>query len=172
MNKDFTGMRIFLGSVALLAMATTCVWGQFVGGGLSQQKTGRTDAVEYLYPEQVTVPAGRPYKLTLHFRVAPGLHINSHTPHDEFLIPTVFSIPGSKQVRMLSINYPAGVDATLSTNPKEKLNVYTNEFILDTQIVAEPGNHLVEGKLHYQACDEHECMPPKTIPVTIDIIGK
>lgn len=47
-------------------------------------------AVEYLFPEQVTVPAGKASDITLHFRIAPGLHINSHTPKDEFLIPTTF----------------------------------------------------------------------------------
>ena len=50
-------------------------------------------AVEYLFPEQVTAVAGKPTEVALHFRIAPGLHINSHTPKDEFLIPTVFSIP-------------------------------------------------------------------------------
>jgi hypothetical protein len=34
------------------------------------------------------------------------------------------------------------------------------------------GDHLVEGKLRYQACDRNECMPPKTITVPIDVIGK
>jgi hypothetical protein len=38
--------------------------------------------------------------------------------------------------------------------------------------VAEAGNHLVEAKLHFQACDKNICMPPKTIPVAIDVIGK
>jgi hypothetical protein len=30
----------------------------------------------------------------------------------------------------------------------------------------------VQGKLHYQACDQNQCMPPKTIAVAIDVIGK
>jgi hypothetical protein len=39
-------------------------------------------------------------------------------------------------------------------------------------LVAAPGNHLVQGKLHYQACDRNECMPPKTITVPIDVIAR
>jgi hypothetical protein len=164
-------MKILLGS-AILAVAATCAWAQFINDGLSQPKPRNGEAVEYLYPEQVTVAAGKPSQVSLHFRIAQGLHINSHTPHDEFLIPTVFSIPAGKGVKLTHIDYPKGIDITLPANPQEKLSVYTNDFILDAQIVAEPGNHLVEAKLRFQACDQRECMPPKTIPVAIDIIGK
>jgi hypothetical protein len=38
--------------------------------------------------------------------------------------------------------------------------------------VATTGNHLVEARLRYQACDQNACMPPKTITVPIDVIGK
>jgi hypothetical protein len=30
----------------------------------------------------------------------------------------------------------------------------------------------VEAKLRYQACDQTQCMPPKTITVPIDIVAK
>jgi hypothetical protein len=129
-------------------------------------------AVEYLYPEQVTVPAGKASDVALHFRIAQGLHINSHKPKDEFLIPTVFSIPDGAGVHLQDANYPAGVDITLPLDPSTKLSVYTGEFTIQTRIVASAGNHLVEAKLHYQACDKNACMPPKTIPVAIDVIGK
>jgi hypothetical protein len=38
--------------------------------------------------------------------------------------------------------------------------------------VATAGNHLVEAKLRYQACDNNQCLPPKTITVAIDVISK
>jgi len=129
-------------------------------------------AVEYLYPEQVTVPAGKPSDVALHFRIAQGLHINSHKPKDEFLIPTTFSIPDGAGVHLAEANYPAGVDITLPLDPSTKLSVYTGEFTIQARIVAAAGNHLVEAKLHFQACDKNACMPPKTIPVAIDVIGK
>jgi len=57
-------------------------------------------------------------------------------------------------------------------DPSTKLSVYTAGFVIQARLVAEPGNHLVEAKLHFQACDKNVCMPPKTIPVAIDVIGK
>jgi hypothetical protein len=132
----------------------------------------RGAAVEYLFPEQVTVVAGKVNEIVLHFRVAAGLHINSHTPREEELIPTTFSIPEGAGVRLESANYPVGTDFTLALDPGTKLNVYSGEFTIQTRIVAEAGDHLVEAKLRYQACDNNACMPPKTIPVAIDVIGK
>ena len=61
---------------------------------------------------------------------------------------------------------------TLPIDPTTKLSVYTGEFIIQARIVAAAGNHLVEGKLHYQACDNNQCMPPKTITVPITVIAR
>lgn len=129
-------------------------------------------AVEYLYPEQVTTTAGKPTAIEMHFRVAEGLHVNSHTPSQDYLIPTVLSFPGSSGVRLEAATYPEGAEFTLPVDPATKLSVYTGEFTIHARIVAARGNHLVEAKLHYQACDREACFPPKTITVPIDLIAK
>jgi hypothetical protein len=138
----------------------------------SSRTIARGAPVEYLFPEQVTVPAGKPSPVPLHFRIAPGFHINSHTPKEDFLIPTAFSIPAESGVRLESATYPAGADFTLPLDPSTKLSVYTGEFAIQARLVAQRGNHLVQASLRYQACDKTACMPPKTITVPIDVIGK
>lgn len=132
----------------------------------------KAQAVEYLYPEQVSVPAGKASAVTLHFRIQQNLHINSHTPRAEYLIPTVFSVPEDSGVKLANATYPGGTDFTLPADPDQKLSVYTGEFAIQAKIVSSPGNHLVEAKLRYQACDQTQCLPPKTITVPIDVIGK
>ncbi|MGD0801784.1 MAG: protein-disulfide reductase DsbD N-terminal domain-containing protein [Terracidiphilus sp.] len=129
-------------------------------------------AVEYLYPEQVTLPAGKATKLALHFRIAPGLHINSHAPSEDELIPTTFSIPEDSGASLEGAVYPPGEEFTLPIDPSTKLSVYTGEFTIQASIKATTGDHLVEAKLRYQACDNNACMPPKTITVAIDVVGK
>ena len=140
------------------------------------EKAGRTgakaEAVQYLYPEQLTVPAGKPTAVALHFRIREGLHINSHDPKEEFLIPTVLSIADSSGVRLEGASYPPGKEFTLPVDPSTKLVVYTGEFAIQARIVAQPGDHMVEAKLRYQACDDNACLPPKTITVPIDVVGK
>jgi hypothetical protein len=167
-------VRIHTVSLSLAALTIACAV------ALSQepltttphQSLVKAESVEYLYPEQVTLQAGKPSPVALHFLIKQNLHINSHTPHAEYLIPTVFSIPESTGVRLAGATYPAGTDYTLPADPDQKLSVYTGEFAIHAKIVAPPGEHLVEAKLRYQACDQNECLPPKTITVPIDVIGK
>ena len=139
---------------------------------LSSRTTSRPPAVEYLYPEQVTIAAGKESVVVLHFRVAAGMHINSHTPKEQELIPTTFSIPDSSGVRLDAASYPQGVEFVLPVDPTTKLDVYTGEFAIHTRLTATAGDHMVEARLRYQACDDNACMPPKTITVPIDIVGK
>ncbi len=131
-----------------------------------------TDAVTYLYPSQVAVTAGKPTAVELHFRVARGLHINSHTPTSSFLIPTTLSFPAGAGVRFEAAIYPAGAEITLPIDPSTRLSVYTGDFVLRTRMVADAGDHPIQAKLHYQACTDNECLPPKTITVPIDVVGK
>ena len=140
------------------------------------EKAGRTgakaEAVQYLYPEQVTVEAGKPASVALHFRIRQGLHINAHAPKEEYLIPTVLSIPDSSGVHLETASYPPGAEFTLPVDPSTRLIVYTGEFAIQARIVAQPGNHMVEARLRYQACDDNACLPPKTITVPINVVGK
>jgi len=174
--------RAWIALVGLAGLAAAVAHSQFVSNSPRHDSPIKTEAVQYLFPAQVSIPAGKPSPVILHFRVAQGLHINSHTPSDEFLIPTDFSIsdgvgpdavnPDGAGVRLGAVTYPAGTIISLAFDPKTKLSVYTGEFAIEARIEATRGNHSVQAKLHYQACDQNQCMPPKTIEVPINVIGK
>lgn len=157
---------------AALALISLAAFGQVPASDTPARTGSRANAVQYLYPEQVTVPAGKASAVALHFRVAEGLHINSNKPKDEFLIPTVLTIAEASGVRLAGAEYPAGAEFTLPVEPHDKLTVYTGEFTIQARLVAEAGDHMVEAKLRYQACDANACLPPKTITVPIDVVGK
>jgi cytochrome c biogenesis DsbD-like protein len=129
-------------------------------------------AVTYLFPEQITITANKPSPVDLHFKVGPGLHVNSHTPHTEEFIPTTFDLPESSGVRLEKVVFPPGTEYAFSLNPKEKLSVYTGEFIVHAELLASKGDHLVQATMRYQACTSDTCMPPHSIPVAIDVIAK
>jgi hypothetical protein len=164
--------RTRLSTIAVLFAAALLVRAQFVDSGAQGPAGSKPQAVVYLSPEQVIIHAGKPSTVGLRFRVAPGLHINSHTPSDEFLIATTFSIANTEGVQLAAVSYPAGESITLASDPKTRLSVYTGEFVIHAQIVSAAGNHLAQGKLHYQACNRNQCMPPKTITVPIDVIAQ
>ncbi|HEU4636870.1 MAG TPA: protein-disulfide reductase DsbD N-terminal domain-containing protein [Edaphobacter sp.] len=122
--------------------------------------------------EQQDVKAGKREVIELHFRVADGYHVNSHTPKSELLIPTALKIDQSTDIKASAPEYPAGTLYSFSFNPSEKLDVYTGTFTVKLPVVAREGEHTVAGILHYQACDNAACYPPRSLPVQIAVTAK
>jgi hypothetical protein len=136
------------------------------GGGGSQQK------VHFLYPQQVTVAAGKPASIEIHFRVNEGLHINSHEPRQKSLIRTELIEAEPEGVKIAAVDFPPGADYAFPADPGEKLSVYSGEFVLKMHLTAARGDHLLAGELRYQACDAHTCFPPRNLPVSIEVVGQ
>jgi DsbC/DsbD-like thiol-disulfide interchange protein len=161
-------------STLLLALAAAGLAAQSPMDSLESHPASKPKPqyVTYLFPEQVTLPAGKPSPVDLHFKVADGLHINTHTPKEESLIPTTLNLPETSGVHLEKAVYPAGSPYSFPDQPQEKLIVYTGEFTIHTQLTASKGNHLVQATLRYQACSNNTCLPPRSVPVAIDVIAK
>ena len=115
--------------------------------------------------EPESVPAGKAGFLELRFKVKDGFHVNSHTPKSELLIPTQIALQPASGVKVGEVVYPAGTAYSFSFDPKEKLDVYTGEFVVKVPVVAAAGEHAVAGSLRYQACDHAACYPPRSLAV-------
>ena len=98
-------------------------------------------------------PLRRNTQIDLHFRVANGLHINSHEPLDKSLIPARLAVVEAPGLNVTAVDFPPGTAYALRLL-QEKLSVYTGEFVLHAHLTAQPGEHVLEGGLRYQACDE------------------
>lgn len=160
-------------SAVLFLTLSVVAHAQFPAADKPPQSSARgSDSVRFLFPEQVTIAAKKASLVELHFRVAEGMHINSHLPHSKLLIPTNFIVAERPGVNVTAVDFPAGADYSFSFSPAEKLSVYAGEFILKAMITAQAGQHLLEGGLRYQACDSNSCYPPKTIPVALNILAK
>ena len=153
---------MFLGGAA--AGAQKLLW-QTSGNGASQ-------LVRFLYPQQVTLAAGKPATIEIHFLVNQGLHINSHAPLQKSLIRTELIEAEPAGVKIAAVDFPPGEDYAFPSDPSQKLSVYSGEFVLRMHLTAQRGNHQLDGELRYQACDAHTCFPPRNLPVSIDVIGQ
>jgi len=123
--------------------------------------------------EPQTVAAGKRAVLELHFRVAEGFHVNSHTPKSELLIPTELTLtPDAGMEDAGKMEYPAGTEYRVATSPGERLDVYTGGFRIRLPVLARAGQHLLTGALRYQACDRAACYPPKSLPVQVLFTAK
>jgi hypothetical protein len=140
--------------------------------GGATQRGDAAAAVEFLYPEKVNVPARRAAQVDLHFKVADGLHINSHAPTDKSLIPARLAVVEVQGLNVTAVDFPPGTEYAPQFAPREKLSVYTGEFILHAHLTAQPGEHVLAGALRYQACDANACRPPTSIPVSITVVAQ
>lgn len=138
----------------------------------ASMRPGDNQLVHLLYPQQVTVPAGKPQTVELHFRIDSGLHINSHEPRQKSLIKTDLIAAEPSGVTIGSVDFPPGSVYAFPLDPQTKLSVYSGDFVLKMHLTAQKGNHLVQAGLRYQACDTNTCFPPRTAPIAVDVIGQ
>ena len=75
------------------------------GGTAAQSRANATRAVQFLFPEQVRVEARHPVLVDLRFRVGDGLHINSHAPHEKYLIATRLAV-GGQGIEVNAVDFP------------------------------------------------------------------
>ena len=155
-------------SVAAVALVCGTLGAQQIDLGV-KKPVGR-DHVELL-SDAVDVTAGKTQDVELRFRVDPGFHINSHTPMDEFLIPTKLTLDGAG-VKVVSEVYPAGVKFKLPIGEGTILDVYQGEFRVMLRVVAPKGATTLNGSLRYQACDNAACFPPRTLGVKVAVTGR
>ncbi len=165
-----TGVFALGAAACMLVRAQTLPWQ--TGGDKDGYKDKDQPAVRYLYPEQVSVVAGKPSILELHFRIRDGLHINSHAPLQKSLVRTELLVIEPPGVNVAAVDFPDGSAYALKAFPKEPLSVYTGEVVLRAHVTAQPGEHLVQAALRYQACDTDSCYPPKKAPVALDVIAR
>lgn len=140
-------------------------------GDMSASAARTKSYVTYDAEPQV-VRAGQRSVLEVRFQVIDGYHVNSHTPKSELLIPTKITLQQAAGVKTDSPEYPAGTAYSFSFSPKDKLDVYAGAFTIRLPVVADAGQHEVDGTLRYQACDHAACYPPKSLPVQILFTAK
>ena len=138
--------------------------------GFSQPQKSRGH-VSYA-PEPTQVTAGKPTFVEMRFRVDDGFHVNSHKPSSELLIATALKLEPTAGVKIVREEYPKGTAFRLKVGEGETLDVYQGEFRVRVEVVAPRGDSVIYGSLHYQACDAAACFPPKTLPVSLMIVGK
>jgi hypothetical protein len=120
-------------------------------------------------PQTLIVKRGATSTEKLNISLKPGFHVNSDKPADEFLIPLKLTWAASP-LQSRKITYPASEDVSVGS---QTLRVFTGTFAITTEFYASPqatpGVAMMQGKLHYQACDSQSCKRPATADVRIPV---
>jgi DsbC/DsbD-like thiol-disulfide interchange protein len=151
-------MKTFLALVFSFALTVVVAWAQTPGQVVKAKVT-------------MTSPVARPNSIVraaVVVEVVPGYHINDHHPSLEYLIPTEVKLEPSQQVTVQDITYPKGEPKKFAFSDAP-LSVYEGTVRVDVALQVErktlPGNYEVKGRLAYQACNDHACLPPASVPL-------
>ena len=116
--------------------------------------------------------AGKPFRLAVVADIRPGWHVNSHTPREDFLIPTEAKLEGAPGLKLSPVAYPKHVEKKFAFSD-EKLLVYEGRTVFVTpgavDAAAAPGPRTITAVLSYQPCNDNQCLPPATRTATLAI---
>ena len=124
---------------------------------------GRTQTVKAKIGSAVEI------KLPLVLRT--GFHVNSNTPSDPYLIPLRLTWDAGP-VGSTAITFPTPTMEKYAFSPIP-LSVFSGTFEITTKFkvapTAQPGPTAINGKLRYQACNDRECLMPRTMNVALQV---
>ena len=97
-------------------------------------------------------------------KIEDGWHIQSAHPLDTFTIPTALAIDG-----LIQADYPPHVLKTFTFSGGTKLAVYEGTIQIPFTAKLKNGATSVNATLHYQACNDTVCLPPRDVSATISV---
>jgi Thiol:disulfide interchange protein DsbD, N-terminal len=114
------------------------------------------------------VHPGATIRIAVVAHIDSGYHINDHKPSLDYLIPTRVMFEDSPSLKVEKVAYPRGklVKFVFLDSP---ISVYEGEIRLGADLKVSPslkaGAYPLRGKLTYQACNDHACLPPTSVPL-------
>lgn len=125
-----------------------------------------------VYNEFEAVPAGEFFKVAVMLDIQDGWKINANQPTEDFLIGTELNLEPREGFVIADMRYPKGkmLDVDFA---EEAIKIYEKETPVYIEFRSsgnlEPGEYSLNGILRVQACDDHVCLAPSNIDVSIPI---
>ena len=161
---------------ALYIGTPTTIWGQLSGFGLLKQGTESTEIVTAHGVLSVNqVQPGSTFQMAIVMKFAPNWHANAN-PAGEGLIPTEVTLPDHPDLIFGEVVYPKAEVLEIASLGG-KVPVYHDEVALGFQATlldSAPLDQItLPFQLTYQACNDEQCLLPKTIDldVAIKVVG-
>ena len=118
------------------------------------------------YVSHEHIRPGDTFQVAIVANIKKGLHINSHQPTDEVLVPTVVSFDERDGIVLAPVSYPEPVLKSFSFSG-HKIPVYDGRIVMIVRGKLardiEPGATKISGYFCYQACDDKCCLMPQSV---------
>ena len=138
---------------------------QTVAGQTAKKKPKQAElATARVYLSLDKLPVGGTCKVVVYVKIKDGWHINANPPKPDFLIPTLLTVKSKLGCKLTKVEYPAAKQHKIPGSPP--LNVYDKlaviRGLLEVPASAAGKRDEIEFAVRYQACNEEQCLPPKT----------
>ncbi len=137
--------------------------------GIMMRAEDAVVTVRAIEPEN-PVKVGEPTVVTVELSVSSPYHINSDRPLQDYLIPTTLEIEPQPDISFVRALFPPAEIKKLPI-AEEPLAVFQGKVKVAVEIVLGPSigskNIVLQGGVHYQACDNKKCYPPAREPFSL-----
>ena len=106
-------------------------------------------------------------EVNVKIEVAPGWHINSDKPLQEYLIPTLLSLAESAPLE--NVKYPAAIKRKLGFQRSE-LDLYEGSVQLTGTLPEIDSAVYADVELQLQACSDEICLAPETLAFKVPLV--
>lgn len=118
------------------------------------------------------VSPGTEFLVGVVLEMKPPWHVNAHRVTSKMQIPTTLTWATAEGIEWGVVEYPEGKLVRVEWM-QEKISLYEKQVVLMTPARvredAAAGRLTLTGTLRYQACDDHQCLAPVSVPVKLDV---
>ena len=122
--------------------------------------------------ETDAVHPGTTARVALAVTLDTGFHVNSNTPLDDLLIPTVLMLDPPAGISLEGVAFPEAI-LLEQVGAEQPLAVFEEEFLIGAALTLDaalsPGSYAVPGTLRYQACNERMCFNPTNAQIQFEL---
>lgn len=115
-------------------------------------------------------PSRRALEVVLQAEVAEGWHVNAHQPSSDAMIATTLAVTPPAGFAVGEIEYPPAESRRFAFTAGEAIRVYSGRLRFRIPLSVEAGidsqGASFAARLHYQACDDTRCLPPRDVERT------
>jgi len=123
-------------------------------------------------PPTENIVAGNVAIITVELDIREPYHINSNKPLEDYLIPTLLELEPVSGVEFGNIRYPIAQIKEFSFTDTP-MAVYEGIVKIPVEVTPDAGlsgkDIVLEGSVHYQACDDNTCLPPTQVAFSIQL---
>src|SRR5262245_57518582 len=115
---------------------------------------------------------GQSVEIQVSVSIARGYHLQANPASEVYLIATRLEFNPGNEISVGRLRYPPSKPYRLSGADRD-LKTYEGDFdigvLLKVSRSASLGEHVLRGRLHYQACNSEVCLSPASVPVTLTL---